>query len=160
MIVIADTSPLSYLIRIEQIEVLPRLYERIVIPAMVFGELSHSRAPDAVRDWIARPPQWLEIRTPQQRPDAELMSAGLDAGERDAILMALELEADELIIDDLDGRREAQRLGLHFVGTLGVLRLAADKGLLDFKNAVERLRGVNFYVAQDVLRLFLKDEAE
>jgi predicted nucleic acid-binding protein len=54
MVVIADTSPLSYLIRIEQIEVLPQLYERVVIPESVFGELNHPRAPDAVRDWIAQ----------------------------------------------------------------------------------------------------------
>jgi predicted nucleic acid-binding protein len=131
-----------------------------MIPATVFDELNHSRAPDVVRAWIGRPPRWLEMRTPQRRPDAELMSAGLDAGERDAILLALELEADELIIDDLDGRREAQRRRLHFIGTLGVLRFAADRGLLDFKNAVERLRGANFYVAQDVLKLFLKDEED
>jgi len=43
MVVIADTSPLSYVIRIERIEILPELFERIVIPAMVFGELNHSR---------------------------------------------------------------------------------------------------------------------
>ena len=95
---------------------------------------------------------------PAQEPDADLMKADLDAGERDAILLALELEADELIIDDLDGRREAERRKLHFVGTLGVLRDAARVGLLDLKDALFRLRQTNFHVSQELLDRLLQDE--
>ncbi|HEX4227251.1 MAG TPA: DUF3368 domain-containing protein [Bryobacteraceae bacterium] len=156
MIVIADTSPLSYLVRIGEIDVLPALYRRIIITVFVLDELKHRAAPGVVQQWIAKPPAWLDIRVPRILPDPEL--AELDGGERDAILLAQELGANELIIDDMDGRREAQRRKLHFVGTLGVLRLAADKGLLDFKYAVERLRSTNFYVAQDVLNLFMKGD--
>jgi len=59
MIVIADTSPVSYLIRIGKIEVLPRLYQNIVITAAVCDELKSTRAPQAVRDWTAAiPPGW------------------------------------------------------------------------------------------------------
>jgi predicted nucleic acid-binding protein len=59
MIVIADTSPVSYLIRIGEIEVLPRLYQHIVIPTAMCGELKSPRAPQAVRDWTAAiPPGW------------------------------------------------------------------------------------------------------
>jgi hypothetical protein len=101
-----------------------------------------------VRSWIARPPTWLEIRVPGQKPGAELMKADLDEGERDAILLAQELDADELIIDDMRGRQEAQRRHLHFIGTLGVLRTAGRRGLLDFKAAVDLLQRTNFYIAQ------------
>jgi predicted nucleic acid-binding protein len=76
------------------------------------------------------------------------LSADLDAGERDAILLALELKADELIIDDMDGRREAERRKLHVVGTLGVLKLAAKHGMLDLEDALARLRTTNFHVAR------------
>lgn len=117
-----------------------------------------SFAPQAVTDWIAHPPTWLEVRMPEQEPDADLMKADLDAGERDAILLALELEADELIIDDLDGRREAERRKLHFVGTLGVLRAAARAGLLDLKDALFRLRQTTFHVSQELLDRLLQDE--
>jgi predicted nucleic acid-binding protein len=160
MIVIADTSPLSYLIRIGEIEVVPQLYQQVVIPTMVCNELKNRHAPQAVRTWIASPPAWLEIRMPKLEPDAELMSAELDAGERDAILLALELGADELIIDDLDGRREAERRKLHFVGTLGVLRLAARKRLLDLRDALTRLRQTNFYISQELIDRLQQDEEE
>ena len=110
-----------------------------------------------MRLWIARPPAWLETRAPCQAPDAELLEARLDAGERDAILLAQELGADSLIIDERRGRREAERRHLHFTGTLGVLRSAAKEGLLDFKSAVDSLRLTNFYIAPEILNDLLKD---
>ena len=109
MIVIADTGPLNYLILIGEIEVLPKLYGRILVPPAVCTELRRLHAPDPVRLWIAKPPPWLETRAPRQAPDAELLKARLDAGERDAILLAQELGADSLIIDERRGRREAER---------------------------------------------------
>jgi predicted nucleic acid-binding protein len=156
MIVIADTSPLNYLVQIGQSDLLSLLYKRIVIPVAVYEELMHLDAPPIVRQWVLRTPGWLEIRTPQTLADADLIRADLDSGERDAILLAQELGARELIIDDRDGRREAQRRNLHFVGTLGVLRLAADKDLVDFNEAVERLRATNFHVSQSVIDLFTR----
>jgi predicted nucleic acid-binding protein len=158
MIVIADTSPLTYLIRIGEIEVLPQLYEHIVIPAAVCNELKSPLAPQAVRDWTTHYPTWLEVRIPEWQPDAELISAALDDGERDAILLALELRADELIIDDMDGRREAERRKLHYIGTLGVLRDAARARLLNLKGALARLRQTNFHVSQELLDRLLRDE--
>lgn len=117
MIVIADTSPINYLIRIGEIDVLAKLYGRLLVPPAVRDELSRSQAPDTVRRWIAQPPAWLEIRAPSRPPDAELVEADLDDGERDAIILAQELNADALIVDDLRGRREAERRHLHFIGT-------------------------------------------
>jgi predicted nucleic acid-binding protein len=130
MLMIADTSPINYLVWIGEIEVLPKIYGRILIPVTVLGELKAADAPQAVRQWIAQPPDWLEVRSPSQRPDAELLNADLDEGEPDAILLAQELNANELIIDDLLGRREAERRQLHFTGTVGVLRAAFKMGSL------------------------------
>jgi predicted nucleic acid-binding protein len=158
MIVIADTSPVNYLIWIGEIEVLPKLYSRVVVPLSVCDELKRPRAPEAVRLWIGQPPAWLETRAPSQAPDAELLQARLGPGERDAILLAQELGADELIVDELRGRREAERRHLHFTGTIGVLRTAAKEGLLDFKSAIDRLRQTTFYIAQDVLDRLMKDQ--
>jgi len=80
--------------------------------------------------------------------------------ENAIILLALELGAGELIIDELDGRREAERRKLHFAGTLGVLRLAAGKGLLDLGDTLSRLRQTNFYVSQELLDRLLQDERQ
>ena len=109
MIVVADTGPVHYLVLIGEIEVLPALYGRVLIPAAVSTELSHPHAPDVVRAWMGQPPAWLEVASPGNPPDAELASAHLDAGERDAILLAEELGADQLIIDEIRGRRVARQ---------------------------------------------------
>jgi len=88
-------------------------------------------------------------------PDSSL--AKLDAGERDAITLATELHADQLIVDEREGRREAERLGIPVIGTLGVLRNAATLKLLDIRIAVERLRTTSFFIAREVLASLLKD---
>ena len=149
MIVIADTSPINYLVLIDEVEVLPALYGRVLVPPAVCAELRRVRASERVRTWIAHPPPWLEVRAPSRSFDAQL--ARLDAGERDAILLAEELGADQLIIDEIRGRREAERRRLPFTGTLGVLAAAAENGLLDLRSAVDRLRHTNFHVAQNIL---------
>jgi predicted nucleic acid-binding protein len=149
MIVIADTGPVNYLILIGEVEVLRGLYPRVVIPPSVCEELCHSSAPEPVRTWIAHPPAWLQILSPTLSPDADL--ARLDAGERDAILLAEELGADQIIIDEMRGRREAERRHIPFTGTLGVLAAGAEEGLLDLRSAVDRLRKTSFHISAEIL---------
>ena len=63
MIVVADAGPLQYLVRIAAIDVLAPLYERVLVPLSVAGELQQNNTPVAVRAWIAQPPAWCEIAT-------------------------------------------------------------------------------------------------
>jgi predicted nucleic acid-binding protein len=128
MIVIADATPLNYLILIECSEILPRLFGRILIPRAVFDELSRVRAPESVRAWMAKPPDWLEIRKVRETSDADLEH--LDAGEREAIVLAEEVGADWLIMDDSNGRQEAAKRRLPVLGTLRVLDEADARGLI------------------------------
>jgi predicted nucleic acid-binding protein len=155
MIVVADTSPINYLILIEEIELLTRMYGTVVIPRTVRDELLRPSAPQIVRVWIGKLPVWLEVRSPVSAPDTLL--AKLDPGERDAILLAGELGADQLLVDDRQGRREAEKRGIPVMGTLGVLREASTLGLLDLRIAVKRLQTTNFYLAPEVLSRLLKD---
>jgi predicted nucleic acid-binding protein len=68
-VVIADTSPLNYLILIEAIDLLPRLYGRIIIPIEVLDELIDDGAPSQVSDWALKLPEWMEVRSaPLERP--------------------------------------------------------------------------------------------
>jgi predicted nucleic acid-binding protein len=133
MIVIADTSPINYLVRIEQIDLLPELFGQVFIPPSVRDELMDAGAPEPVRRWIADSPAWLRVHAPTQSADAALLTAALDAGEHDAIILAQELAADQIIIDDMDARREAERRHLTVTGTVGILRAAAALGLVDQK---------------------------
>lgn len=156
MIVVADTTPINYLILIEQIDVLPKLYGRVVIPQAVCEELLRPRAPAPVRAWMLQPPDWLDVRTPNAISDDPAL-AKLDAGERDAILLAEELAADQLIVDEILGRREAERRSLPVIGTIGVLREAAELGFLDLRNAFERLRQTSFHISPAILASLLND---
>ena len=156
MIVVADTTPVNYLILIEEIDLLPKLYGRVVIPRAVSEELMRPRAPIRVQEWINKPPDWLEVLSPTVAADAAL--AKLDAGERDVIALAEELSADQLIVDELLGRREAERRSLPVIGTVGVLREAAELGLLDLRSAFERLRQTSFHISPAILASLLGDQ--
>src|SRR5437899_1530997 len=149
MIVISDTSPLNYLILIECIHVLPELYGRVVIPEGVLEELQRPSTPDIVRELIASRPDWLEVRKAHVQPDAALELLGV--GERQAICLAQELNADAIIIDEERGRKEAKRRGLAVIGILGVLRDASERELIDLRSAIERLRQTNFRVSDQII---------
>lgn len=153
MRVIADATPLHYLILIDHVNVLPVLYGHIIVPQSVALELQHTRTPAPVRIWFASSPPWLEQRRAQQRSDPALLRLG--AGEREAILLAQELRADILLMDDQAGRREAERRALTLLGTLGILAHAADHGLLDLPTAFTRLQATNFRVAPVMLQALL-----
>jgi predicted nucleic acid-binding protein len=82
--------------------------------------------PKLVPMWSAQAPAWLEIRAPLGSADPSL--ASLDPGERDAIILAAGLSAEQLIVDDREGRRLAEERGIPVMGTLGVLKEAAATG--------------------------------
>jgi predicted nucleic acid-binding protein len=93
-----------------------------------------------------------------QAEDASLKE--IDAGERAAIQLAVSLHADLLLMDDRKGVNAAQRKGLRVTGTLGILDLAAQRGLADFAQAVEQLRQTNFRVPQALLDALLEKHKE
>src|SRR2546426_195238 len=138
MLVVADTSPINYLILIHQDTLLSRLYDQVVIPPAVQGELQHPRTPAVVRAWVAHPPAWFEVRQPQQRLEARQFPQ-LGAGEREAIPLAQELQVPLLLMDDPDGREEATRRGIRNTGTLGVLEQAAILALFDLPSVLTQL---------------------
>src|ERR671930_204374 len=109
-VVVCDTSPLRYLVLIGQADLLPGLYAEVFIPEAVAGELNQPATPEPVRRWIAHPPSWLQIVPLTARPAA--VSPDLDPGEHDAILLAVHLKADLVLMDEREGVEEARRLGL------------------------------------------------
>jgi predicted nucleic acid-binding protein len=95
ILIVADTGPINYLIQIGHIEVLPRLVERVVLPATVQNELLRDAAPAVVREWATNPPTWVEIRSAGQPVEAKDISAA----DREAIGLARELNAAFLLMD-------------------------------------------------------------
>jgi predicted nucleic acid-binding protein len=83
MVVVADTSPINYLVLIGSVDILALIYQRVLVPQAVFEELSAADAPVEVRAWLARKPLWLEVSS--QEPTSDKSLDYLGRGERDAI---------------------------------------------------------------------------
>jgi predicted nucleic acid-binding protein len=157
MIVIADSSPLRYLILIEEVHLLPILYSGILIPPGVAGELSRPHTPAAVRAWMTELPEWVEVRSPHL--PLPVFPSELGQGECEAIALAEELGADVLLVDDEAARLEARHRNLTIQGTLGILDLAAEHGYVKMTEAVEKLLRTNFRASRRLIGFFLDRDA-
>ncbi|MBW4544411.1 MAG: DUF3368 domain-containing protein [Symplocastrum torsivum CPER-KK1] len=153
MIIVSNTSPINYLILIGHINLLPELFGAIIIPQAVYSELSDTSAPSPVQTWIATPPDWLKIQPVSQPSDAILDL--LDPGERAAILLAQELNADLLLLDDMKARRTATKRGLAITGILGILDQAATMKLIDLPAAVQNLQSTSFWASDSLFQKLL-----
>jgi predicted nucleic acid-binding protein len=152
-VIISNTTPINYLVLIDQINVLRHLYAHVMIPQAVFGELQDEGTPGKVKAWVASHPEWLEVRTVSAPLDP--MLASLDVGEREAISLAKEIQADALIIDEPDGREAAKRQGLRVIGTLRFLYDAAEAGLCELEQTYDDLQQTTFRAHPQLFRAFL-----
>jgi uncharacterized protein len=122
VIVISDTSVITNLAAIQQLDLLPQLYDRVLIPTAVYNELVD---PDFIVPGTleVQSAQWVDVRavTNQTEVDRLRNTIRLDPGESEAIALVQELKADLLLIDERRGRAEANRLGLRITGLLGIL---------------------------------------
>jgi predicted nucleic acid-binding protein len=153
-IVVADTSPLRYLVQIDRIALLPRLFEKVYITSVVYDELRHPSAPEAVRNWMRSRPDWLEVSVAAAAADPSLR--GLDEGEKSAIAFGLSLRADLILIDDRRGASVARGKEFEVTGTLGILDLAARRGMVDLADALARLRTTNFRRREELFEALLE----
>lgn len=158
MIVISDTSPINYLILIDEIGLLPKLYGRVIVASGVLEELVAGSAPEKVKRWLAEKPNWLEVREPVTPLDEELTNS-LDLGESQSIQLASDLGADLLVIDERPGREMALKRGLKVIGTVGILVQAAENDLADLENVVSKLEKTNFYISRS-LKEYIREQIE
>jgi predicted nucleic acid-binding protein len=154
-LVIADTGAINYLILIGHIDVLPALLDRAILPAAVRDELKHRKAPAPVQQWIADPPSWAEVHHTAHVHDASMEE--LDAGEEDAIALAVELRADLILMDNRDGVRIARNKGFRVAGTLGILSMAAEGCLVNLAEAFERIKRTSFHYRQETMDQLLAE---
>jgi predicted nucleic acid-binding protein len=129
-LVVSNAGPLITLAKIQRSELLKDLFDHIVIPRAVYDEvvLRGAGEPGAEE---TRNAGWIETRSPLDELSVAVLRESLGAGESEAIVLAQELGVDLLLLDDALARRKAERLGLKAIGTLGVLLLAKQAGLLD-----------------------------
>jgi predicted nucleic acid-binding protein len=153
MTAIADTSPLCYLILIDEVDLLQKLFTQVVVPSAVITELLHEDAPEAVRGWAANLPPWVSVQENPVRSTAGLEK--LQIGEQAVILLAESISAELILLDEKSARRIAVQRGMRITGTLGVLGEAAARGMVDLPAAIDRLRRTNFRCSPALMKATL-----
>lgn len=112
-------------------------------------------APATVRQWIASPPAWVEVREVAEPTHF----VNLHRGEQEAVTLALSLKADLILMDEKRGRAVAQDQGLTVTGTLGVLAQAADHDLLSLPDAIARLKQTSYQISERLIQTALERAA-
>ena len=152
MIVISDTSPITNLAAVDKLDLLRALFGIVVIPPADSRELEgHALLPPGV-----------EVREVGDHSMVMRLLQDLDLGEAEALALAVELKADRLLIDERRGREVAARLGLRFIGVLGVLLEAKDRGhIAAVRPVIDQLsRSSRFWLSDRLRREVLKAAGE
>jgi len=149
--VVSNASPLIAFQQLGQLGLLGGLFGTVLVPPAVMRE---------ARSVIERP-AWLVERALAQALPAAIRHAGLGTGESEALALALEVRADRVLLDELAGRRMAQRLGLPVLGSLGVLLAAKRRGLIpNVREPLDALRNSGFRMDDELFENALRTAGE
>jgi predicted nucleic acid-binding protein len=158
-VIIADSSPLISLAIIQQLELLPQLYQRIVIPPAVWEEVTVQGLGLPGAEAVSQL-KWIEIETPSPIV-LQPLSILVDYGEAEAIALAQSTPNSIVLLDAAQARRIAERLGIPRIGTLGILRRAKKAGLInEMKGYIEQLRNNGMYIRPSIIEAVLRDVGE
>ena len=139
-LIISDTTCLVLLEKIGELELLKKLYQEITITTTIFEEFKKPV------------PKWIKIQDPRNNNYFLSLSEMVDPGEASAIALSIEIENSILILDDLKARKLANELQLKYTGTIGILLLAKNKGLInDFNRLIEKIQETNFRLSNAIL---------
>jgi predicted nucleic acid-binding protein len=157
---VVDTSPLIFLAKLDRLDLLQRAAEEVFVPPAVVQEVRQypDKASLKIEEALG---SWLRVERVRELRTVEVLLADLDPGEAEAIALARELDANRIVMDDLDGRRVARRLGLDAIGTLGLLLAARLRGeLASLKEEIDRLHQAGFRVSASLVSVLLREAGE
>ncbi|MCC7353851.1 MAG: DUF3368 domain-containing protein [Anaerolineae bacterium] len=155
--VVSNTTPLIALASIQQLDLLPSLFGRIMVPSAVAEELA--AAGTEVPGAAALQATWIQVVPVNDMRIAEAFP--LDKGEAETLALAIEQNAELVIADERLARRQARRLGLPLTGTLGILLLAKEQGLITLlRPQVESLLSAGIWLDPELVRAVLTQGRE
>ncbi len=159
---VANAGPLIHLSWIDRLDLLPALFTDVLVPQAVQDEVLRAEA--SVRGLVALREAfaagWLEVRAVADRAAVAALQTDLDRGESEAIVLMREAGADLLLLDDRRARAAAERQGLPLTGTLGILRLARERGLIPAAlPLLDELRQHGFRIGADLVEQIRREEA-
>jgi predicted nucleic acid-binding protein len=157
---VVDTSPLIFLAKLGHLDLLDKGADTVYVPRIVLDEVRAGRD-EATQAIEQASLSWLSVRRVRNRGAVEILRADLDLGEAEVIVLAKEVGADKVVMDDLDARRFARRVGLDVIGTMGLLLAARLRGEIpSVRSEIERLEALGFRVAPPLVEAVLKEAGE
>lgn len=161
MKVICDTNIIIDLSKIHHLDLLRRLFDEVIIPNEVKEELLAGGGNRDEADIKGAIGEWISIEPVEDIFAVENLQAHIDKGESACIILYKESDADLLAINDLKARGIASALGIKVIGTLGILLLAKDKGLIkEIRPLLDKLRKIGAYISNSLYIRILKDVGE
>jgi predicted nucleic acid-binding protein len=144
-IIISDTSCLILLTKINELEILQKIYSKITITPEIFTEFGESL------------PSWIEIIPVKDAEKISLLELQIDKGESSAIALALEYPGSLLIMDDYKARLIAAQLHIKYTGTFGVILKAKKIGKIEnIKPIISKLKETDFYISDELEKEILR----
>jgi uncharacterized protein len=145
--VVSDSTCLIGLERVGELEILPALFDSVIIPPEVEREFDRSF-------------EWLKVENLTSNLLAAALQMVVDAGEAEAIALASEKNC-LLISDDKQARAAAKRLGVNVIGTVGVLIRAKQNGIIsEIKTILDNLESNDFFISRALREEALKIAGE
>ncbi|MDZ7808285.1 MAG: DUF3368 domain-containing protein [Gracilimonas sp.] len=146
--IIADTSCLVLLEKINEFDVLQKLYKKIII------------TPEVANEFGSELPEWIEVHSVEDQKYQKLLEITVDPGEASAIALAVEI-GGLVILDDQKARKLAFDLELDVTGTLGILIDATQSNYISsFSNVLDRIKRTNFYISDDLEKMLIERARE
>lgn len=148
-IIISDTSCIITLSKINELEILQKLYTTVFITN------------DVLEEYSLPIPQWIKIKSPSDKTRQQILEIQLDRGEASSIALGIELKNSTLILDDIKARKIAEILGLQITGTIGVLIKAKQEGHIKFlKPILNKIKDAGFHISKNLELQALKETGE
>jgi len=155
LLVVSNSSVIIALAKICRLDLLEKLFKKVIVPEAVWKEVTVEGKPG--REKILRA-GFIHVKKTGNKRLVAFLEEFVDSGEAEAIVLALERNADLLLVDDRDARNLAKKLGLQVMGTLGVIALAKYRGLIPrVKPIIDKLIESGFWISRRVLEEFLRE---
>lgn len=159
MIVVSDTTPLISLLKINRIDLLEKLFGKVLIPKAVFDELTVDERFKIEADLI-KSRQYIKVKAVKSPESVSILkrATGLDQGESEAIVLTDELNADILLMDEAKGRTISSDMGIKIMGTIGILMAAYEEHELtsdEVKACIDGLKCSGRHISQKHYQMLL-----
>ncbi len=151
MIVVSNSSPLIALAKIGKLYILRELFKEIIIPKAVWNEVVVKGKGKPGAEEVEKA-EWIKVKEVRDKLSVEVLKGEIEIGEAEAIILAKELNADLLIMDEKIPRIIAESIGLRVIGSLAILYIAKKRGLIkeNFDEIVKELRAKGIRFSDDV----------